>query len=350
MMKSKVFFVVPFLKRHDATGDYLLSQFELFKSKGHKVYVCANEFHENVGMDVYSYDFLFKESDNNSIIIYHYGIFDAGYETVCQTKAEFKIFYYHNQTPPIYFKKFDEGTAHALEKGLAQISNANVHFDKFIANSQYTIDQQSSRLVLDDVEWTWLPPMICSKDLYLGSRFTVLNNRKYTFCHLGRIVPHKNIEHALYVFKSFQRYHPSARMVVIGTGAGRYYDFIKNLVETTVGVELYEEVSDEERSLLLSNSKLLLNLSEHEGFSLPIFEAVSAGCLPIYGRSSWLHSMINVNSLRVCLDGDFDYAAFRCDQILKYNTESHFQETHENLSRFIPFMDENYQYRILSAL
>ncbi len=102
-MKKRAYFIVPFLKRYDATGDYLLAQANLFRRQGYDVYICALNTHPNVQESVLSYKQFNKACTPDDVVIYHYGIYDSGYNLVKNACAQHKVFYYHNQTPPVFF-------------------------------------------------------------------------------------------------------------------------------------------------------------------------------------------------------------------------------------------------------
>ncbi|MDB5643588.1 MAG: glycosyl transferase family 2 [Hyphomicrobiales bacterium] len=312
MSQKNAFFVVPSLRRRDGTGDYLFSQYELLKSRGYRVHLCAQEKHESVSEQVHTFEDLPRMCGADDTIVYHYGIYDRKFDIVAATPCANKVLYYHNQTSPYFFDDYDPETAQALRDGLVQIAGARDVFHRFLANSPYTIAQQRARGVLSDVDWRWAPPMI--RDA-LNLATPPVASVTYDLASIGRIVPHKRLHKALHVFRHYRRMRPGARMAVVGGGAGRYFDDCINLARSIDGVDLHLDASDDLREEVLTSSKMLLNLSAHEGFGVPVFEGVSAGCLPIYGASEWLHEMIFSDPLRVCLDDDYEFAAYTLAQI-----------------------------------
>jgi L-malate glycosyltransferase len=344
-MKKKIFFAVPWLSRHDATGDYLLAQSKLFLDKGYAVYLCAEDVHPTVGVSCHDYAFLRDNASENDLLIYHYGIYDRGYDLITQSKPVRKILYYHNQTPPEYFDVYDGNTANALRLGLKQISTADRYFSKIIANSPYTISQQKSRHSLLNANWSWLPPVI--NDEIEFCRIWD-QDRKYDFCVLGRIVPHKMVHKAIKLFGAYQKINPKAKMVIVGSGQGEYFDYCKSMIAESMNIDHFMNISDEARHKLLKSSKSLLNLSEHEGFSLPVIEALCAGCIPFHGSSVWLREMINVNDLSLAVDGDLQLGAFAANKILLDRGNECFKLAKENVQRYLPFFRSTYQYEMLA--
>jgi len=347
ILSHNIFFAVLCLRKFDATCDYLLAQADLFRSKGFTVHLCAREVHSTVDEEAHDYDYLRARVSRDDLVIYHYGIYDDGYELVSRSCAERKILYYHNQTPPEYFDLHDQGTADELRRGLLQIGAADKYFSKLVANSPYTVEQQKSRGVLADADWTWLPPII-SDDI----RFQVskLGGRKYTFCILGRIVPHKMVDKAIRLFRAYKKFDSSAKMAIIGSGQGAYYEECKALIDNTPGIDYFSKITDEQRHEVLLSSKALLNLSAHEGFSLPAIEALSAGCIPFYGASIWLHTMINCEGLRLAIDDDVELGAYMAHEVLTEHATSAFEVAAKNVGRYLPLFRKDYQYSVLSQL
>lgn len=346
-MINEVFFAVPCLRRFDATGDYLLAQADLFRSKGFTVHLCAKEIHPTVNDEAHDYEYLRDRASEDDLVIYHYGIYDEGYELICSSRAKRKLLYYHNQTPPEYFESHDQGTADALRRGLRQIAHADKNFSKLVANSPYTIAQQKSRRVLADAAWFWLPPLISD---HVQFETFELGAREYTFCVLSRMVPHKMTHKAIKLFRAYKMFDPSARMAVIGSGQGAYYDECKSMIDNTPGIDHFSEISDSQRQKVLTSSKALLNLSAHEGFALPVIEAMSVGCIPFYGASIWLHSMINCDDLRLAVDDDVEFAAYLVHEVLAHRAVEVFQMAAKNVGRFSPQFKKDYQFSVLSQL
>ena len=59
-----------------------------------------------------------------------------------------------------------------------------------------------------------------------------------------------------------------------------------------------------------------MNLSSHEGYALPVFESIFHETLPFYGTSEWLISILEIDALRIGVDKDYLYAAYKIDRTL----------------------------------
>jgi len=342
----KVYLVVPLLKFRDATGEYLMSHARLFNEKGWDVAICAGLKHANVKVPVMRLEKLRKVCKEEDLVVYYYGIFDKGFPLVANLPARRKVFYYHNQTPPEFFDDHDPGTALALRKGLRQVGRADRYFSRFLANSPYTIEQQLSRKALHEVDWRWLPPWVSEAAQFkCGKPF---GKRRYVSCFVGRIVPHKAVEKSIGVFRCYQKFDPDARMAIIGSGEGGYYKNILKLIRGTKNLDYFPDVTDAKRQKILGDSRCLFNFSLHEGFALPIIEALQAGCLPVYGQSVWLHMFLQSDALRLAIDGDADYAGYLLHKVLKGNPEQLFRHCVMRVRSIEAMFHPDYQYRAMT--
>ncbi len=309
--------------------------------------MCAGGKDCNVKNRVLSITDAHMECRPGDIVVYYYGIFDPNYPAVAALSAKRKVFYYHNQTPPRFFAAHDPGTADALTRGLQQIHDADQYFTKFLANSPYTIDQQISRGALRKVAWEWLPPFVSPKWKPAAARH--VSSRRYTCAFLGRIVPHKALDKAIHVFRAYQNFDPQARMVVVGSGEGAYFDECKRLMADTSRLDYFQSVTDGQRSKILRNSACLLNFSLHEGFSLPVIESLEAGCLPAYGKSVWLHSLLQSDTLRLGVDDDYEYAGYCLHKVLSGNPEQLHRDCVARVKKIAKMFHPDFQYRVLTT-
>ncbi len=99
-----------------------------------------------------------------------------------------------------------------------------------------------------------------------------------TLCVLGRVVPHKQFEHALRVVADLRRSIPDLRLEIIGDGwwseqlhaAARELGVLDN-------VTFHGFVTEHERDRLLDSSWLMLAPSVKEGWGIAIMEAAARG-------------------------------------------------------------------------
>ncbi|HET9945206.1 MAG TPA: glycosyltransferase family 4 protein [Actinomycetes bacterium] len=106
-------------------------------------------------------------------------------------------------------------------------------------------------------------------------------------CVLGRLVPHKRVEHALEALARLRPDHPDARLTVLGHG---WWDDELRAVAHRLGVddavEFTGRVDETEKHVALARSWVLLTPSLKEGWGLCITEAASHGVPSVAYRSA----------------------------------------------------------------
>jgi glycosyltransferase involved in cell wall biosynthesis len=112
------------------------------------------------------------------------------------------------------------------------------------------------------------------------------------FLFVGRIVPNKRIEDIIRLAEQFKRYIDARyRFIFVGRtdGVPRYYAAIRALIDR---YEMLPDrflftgpVSDWELAAYYRTASVYLSMSEHEGFCVPLLEAMAAG-VPVLAYAS----------------------------------------------------------------
>jgi len=192
-----------------------------------------------------------------------------------------KIMIYHNITPPSYFKKFDPISWAICKQGYRELKYLKNCFDKVICVSQY------NKQALLEVGYS--NPIDVLPDFYIRheqySSFipetSVLNaysGNKKNFLFVGRVVPNKKHEDIIRLFTYYQRYIDNeVRLIFVGDlGCKEYVNDLTSYVNTlrTRDVIFTGKVSQQELIGYYSIADIFLCMSEHEGFCVPLIEAM----------------------------------------------------------------------------
>ena len=106
---------------------------------------------------------------------------------------------------------------------------------------------------------------------------------------VGRLAPHKRPDLVIRAFALYQRLHaPDARLLYAGWPQHpQYLTRLEQLVEEVgaTRVQLAGPLADAELGRAYSEASVLLSLSEHEGFCMPLVEAFQTG-VPVVARPS----------------------------------------------------------------
>ena len=120
----------------------------------------------------------------------------------------------------------------------------------------------------------------------------ILSDGLLNFLFVGRIVPNKKIEDHIRLAEHYKRYvDTSYRFIFVGRtdGVPRYYNMIRALVAE---FEMLPErfvftgpVPDEDLATFYRTASAYISLSEHEGFCVPLIEAMAAD-VPVMAYAS----------------------------------------------------------------
>jgi glycosyltransferase involved in cell wall biosynthesis len=139
-----------------------------------------------------------------------------------------------------------------------------------------------------------------------------------TLCVLGRLVPHKRIEHALQVVADQRVTLPGLRLEIIGEGW--WHDVLtERIAELRIddAVTVHGFVSASERDAILDRAWLLLVPSVKEGWGIAILEAAARGVPAIaYGDAGGVREAIVDGETGWIVD-DLDAMQKRTDEMLR---------------------------------
>ncbi|MFO7871792.1 MAG: glycosyltransferase [Kiritimatiellia bacterium] len=192
-----------------------------------------------------------------------------------------KALLYHNITPERYFRLTNSHTAHTLALGrkqaraLAETANVNMADSTFNAEELKGMGYKDVRvfpLVIDTAKSNVSP------DRKFLRRF---DDKLVNVLFVGRCAPNKKIEDALHAFALFQKYiQPASRFIHVGSYAGteRYYYLLLTAAREVGLQNVYFEgcLTQSQLNACYQTADIYLSMSEHEGFCVPLIEAMAA--------------------------------------------------------------------------
>ncbi|HEX5266754.1 MAG TPA: glycosyltransferase family 4 protein [Acidimicrobiales bacterium] len=201
---------------------------------------------------------------------------------------------YHNVTPPALLETWEPGLADEVAEGRRQIGKLAVVARHAIAVSHY------NEAELDELGYrsTSVVPLLIDLDAQATApdRVTLdwLARGKEKggadLLFVGRIVPNKAQHDVLKALAAYRRtYDPRARLHLVGGASSpNYLRALRRFVgalDLWDAVDLAGSVSDAERAAYYAGADALVCLSDHEGFCVPILEAMHAG-VPVVAFAS----------------------------------------------------------------
>ncbi len=284
---------------HDAIGTHTTYMQKLLKERGFESRIFYELYREETADVSQSFEFHPPLSSSDNIAIYHHSI-GCGMAHYLLRMKEFGVVLYHNITPAKYFKKLgDEQTYEACCEGVRQLTHIKLSFDKSWAVSQYSADELAQHGFQKPGVFPLLRDynnlLALNSDPQLAKS---LNDGKKNLLFVGRISPHKCQHDLMFLLKAYQNtFKERVRLVLVG-GASSYYrpelmklasklqlkvcSLVKNVssFDCDADVVILEQISDEQLATVYRNSHVFTCLSEHEGFCVPLIEAMTFG-LPV---------------------------------------------------------------------
>jgi glycosyltransferase involved in cell wall biosynthesis len=223
-------------------------------------------------------------SGPETVCLFHFSIGSAAGRLI-HAAPDRLVVIYHNITPAHYFLGFHPHLAGLCHHGRRELSVFAERALLGLGDSEYNRQELEEAgftrtavlpIVLDFEAYRRAPSPVVRR-LYRDGRTNLL--------FVGRIIPNKRIDDLVRVFACYQRYvDPRSRLLLVGDHRGHehYYD---RLLEMVRGLRLDEvvftgHVDDDELVAYYQAADLFLCLSDHEGFCVPLQEAMHFG-LPV---------------------------------------------------------------------
>jgi len=277
--------VVPYLHGPgDATADQIYALQTVFRGWGLQSDIYALESDSGLGDRWYPFDELGKRGSYGSdeLLLYHYVSGSDLTQRVRDLRMQLIVFF-HNITPPEYVTPFHSGLGAALSRGREEIELLSDY--PAIAPSVFS-QRELLALGFSDV---YVTPLLIDFDRLRSSaespagRSVVdhFEDEGMTWLAVGRIAPNKRCEDIL---KAFSYYHHiiDSKSRLLFVGGWRHFEAyqfnLRRMVERFCIDDVVEWCGwvayDEGFAAYYKVASLLVSMSEHEGFCLPLVEAM----------------------------------------------------------------------------
>lgn len=218
----------------------------------------------------------------DSVLIFHSSIGEPAIGDFLAGRPERFVIRYHNITPAEWFEPYDEGFARLLALGREQLLSLRDRCVLAIADSEF--NQQE--LIAAGFENTVVVPIHADLGALLGAsprppRTLSLprNGSEPVVLFVGRVAPNKGhvkLLQSFHVLKTYRRY--GAHLWMAGGAGLPAYSWHLEQYRRELGLtDTYftGTVSVEELAYMYRRASVLLCLSEHEGFCVPLVEAMA---------------------------------------------------------------------------
>jgi glycosyltransferase involved in cell wall biosynthesis len=271
---------VPAAHRGDAVGDHARQARECFRAWGHESEIYAMAADDSLAAEIRSWDE--PEARGGDVTILHFATaspMSASFGTVPGRR----VLQYHNVTPARFFAPFDAGLAKVSATARAELAALAERVDLAVGVSEFNRQELESL----GFQRTAVAPILLDTDrLRRAGRVPalewVLQDGLTNILFVGRIAPNKRIEDHIRLAEHYKRYVDVAyRFIFVGRYdvVPGYYESIREMVSTYRMVPdrfwFTGPVPEAELAAYYRNAHAYVSLSEHEGFGVPLVEAMA---------------------------------------------------------------------------
>jgi L-malate glycosyltransferase len=272
---SAVHQFVPELGIRDAVGRHTLAIDETLRNAGITSHIWAGEVHS----DLRDRAGHFESADiaPDDLLMYQFAV---GHDMAdwLVARSERLIIDYHNITPRRFFEAWDAGLVHAVDWGIRQLPSMARRCDLSLADSAFN----AGELIELGFRNVHVVPILLdqSEFQYDSSAPVERSEAGRSWLFVGRIVPNKAQHDLIKAFAAYRHvYDAEATLAIVGSVSSQRYNealigMIKDL-NLGASVTLTGSVSPAQLDAHYRDADVLVCLSEHEGFCVPLLEAMN---------------------------------------------------------------------------
>ena len=274
----KFYHITPSISTGDAIANDIFALQKISKSQGTETEIYSDEIRSNVPVGATHLMKYFPSVRKDDIIFFHLSGGSRLNTWINNVKCK-KIMVYHNITPPYFFKPYDEFVYSYCKNGLEQTKKLKNSFDMVFTDSDF--NKQNLLQMGYDCNIKTLPVLIpfSDYDSKPDKKIVDLYNDEFiNILFVGRIAPNKCQHDVIEAFDAYQRnYNPASRLILVGSAftekyLGRLRDYVSLL--GTKNVCFTGHIRFDELLAYYTISDIFLCQSEHEGFCVPLLEAM----------------------------------------------------------------------------
>ena len=281
---------LPAAHRGDAIGDSARRVRALLRGLGHSSDIYALTIDDDMREEVRPFGD--PSAHDGDVTIFHYALPSPMTAAFASLRGA-RVLQYHNVTPAHFFAPYDPGVFRIAALARDDLATLAGRVDLALGDSEYNrLDLERMGFVrtgvmpvaVDLERLTGAPPHPVLEEL-LGDGLT-------NFLFVGRLAPNKRIEDIIRLAEVYKRYiDANYRFLFVGRtdGLPRYHAAIQALIRR---FDMLPErfvflgpVTDWELAACYRTASVYLSLSEHEGFCVPLLEAMAMG-VPVFAFDS----------------------------------------------------------------
>ena len=268
--------MLPSIDYGDAISNQVVFTREALRELGYESEIFA--WHIADSMRDVSHRFESGAFSPDDALLYHHAI---GSEITPHAVAHRgpKALIYHNITPARFFEDWDPAFARFLEEGRKDLHDMASVFPVSAGDSRYNADELRDAGFPDpSVVPIFVEPMRWSASAD-AEWMKILQDGRTNVLFVGRVAPNKCHHHLLEAFSAYRQFDPRARLIIAGgwVEGHPYARFVRSEAERlgiSQQVVLTWRLTDAQLLACYRTANLYWSMSEHEGFCVPLVEAM----------------------------------------------------------------------------
>jgi glycosyltransferase involved in cell wall biosynthesis len=274
--------VIPSLASRDAIGGHVLQLQDLLRSRGFEsdiYYGNATPDRLDAGLPIAK---LGDRSSSGRVLLYQLSI-GSGVGDTFRERSERKFVNYHNITPADLLEAWVPEVGDEVRRGRAQLLELAPVTEFAVADSEFN----ERELLHAGYRSTRTVPLLLDLEGFAGSPDPQLAERLgeqranggADLLFVGKVSPHKGQDDLVKSLAAYRRlYDPQARLHIVGGAISPAYQSAVERFAAELGladaVEFAGSVTHEELIAYYANADAFVCLSNHEGFCVPLLEAM----------------------------------------------------------------------------
>lgn len=273
----------------DAISDEAFEFRRMLREAGYESEIFADRAHPKLIGDVYHFEDYMRVSGPDELVILHYSI-GTDVSKLAFHIPDHKLLIYHNITPWHYFVGLHGTLPLELYTGRKELA-------AFADRTLYALgDSEYNRQELEDLGFaeTGVMPIPVNFDRFrnvIPDRLTMetFDDHKLNIVFVGRVIPNKKLEDVILAYAHFKKYvsHDS-RLIFVGEH-GSFEKYRSLLTRMCAEIDLPDvvftnHVTFPQLVAYYHLADVFLCMSEHEGFCVPLLEAMNFD-LPVIAYS-----------------------------------------------------------------
>lgn len=297
--------VVHILADKDAIGSHVVHTREALREAGYASDIYAGDAHPEVRHLAKSIEELPSQPRRGSWLLVHHSI-GAAVADVVARRAEPRLLDYHNVTPPSLVARWAPWVREELELGIEQLHELAPGSFFGVAHSRFS---ERDLREAGCPATTVLPPLVDLKEFEAAADRTVMSAMAAEsaeggadWLFVGRISPHKAQHDLIKAFACYRRFFdPLARLHLVGSSLGEDYPRALARFAARLGlqdaVRMAGVIDAPSLAAYYASADVFVCVSDHEGFCVPLVEAMHLGVPVVAYDSSAVGETVGVGGI-----------------------------------------------------